>query len=93
MASPRAGLGIQSEQLEGIVEAGEYRCAFAAVADIDETYDERTRDATKSDPINRMNVLERIVARLREDSAEVGKGRDFDVELRGDGIEGKELAA
>ena len=76
-----------------IVQSGEHGGAFAAVANIDIAHHKGSRDPAKSHPRDRMYMIQRIGAGTRKDAAEIDEGRDLNVELGRDGIEGKHSVA
>ena len=78
---------------EGIIESGENRGTVAAVTNVDITHHEGSRDAPKTHPGDRMQVIQRIGAGTRKDPAEINERRDLNIELGRDRIEGKHLSA
>src|ERR1035438_4347293 len=74
--------------LERIVDAGEHGRALTPEADIDVTDDKGPGDTADAQTPDRMQLRERKAARLREYPTEIDEGRQFQVDMCRDGIEG-----
>src|ERR1700727_1287719 len=80
-------------RLKRIVDAGENGDAFAAIADVDVADDERLRQTTNTEAAHCVQVGKRNRARPVKHTAQIDKRRQFEIDVRRDGIDAGHLLA